>query len=140
MAEKTSMDPGQKHQTDIVRLDKWLWAVRVFKTRTLASEACRAGHVQIAGQRVKPSRAVKLNEIISVHLGVITRTLKVIGLIDKRVGAKLVAQYAEDQTPATEYEKLRDKSSAPVLLRPPGFGRPTKKDRRAMGRIFPDGA
>lgn len=123
---------------DTVRIDKWLWAVRIFKTRTLAAEACKSGHVEIAGHAAKPSRTVRLDEVISVKLGVMSKTLKVVELIEKRVGAKLVPQYAEDQTPAAEYEKLREKSLQPVFVWPEGIGRPTKKDRRAMDRFFPD--
>lgn len=123
---------------DKIRIDKWLWAVRVYKTRTMAAEACKAGEVEIGGQKVKASREPRLNEIISVRVGIIHRTLKVVGLIDKRVGAKLVPQYLEDQTPASEYDKLKDKALQPILSRPPGFGRPTKRDRRVIGRLFLD--
>ncbi|MBM3834410.1 MAG: RNA-binding S4 domain-containing protein [Verrucomicrobia bacterium] len=123
---------------DAVRIDKWLWAVRVFKTRTLASEACKAGHVQILGQAIKPSREIRANEVIAIKIGIMTKTLKVVGVIDKRVGAKLVPQHAEDQTPASEYEKLKEQSQQPVFVRPAGFGRPTKKERRAIGRLFPE--
>jgi ribosome-associated heat shock protein Hsp15 len=132
------MTNGPEQKIEDVRIDKWLWAVRVFKTRTLASEACKAGHVEIAGQAVKASRAVRLNEVISIKLGIMTKTVKVTGLLGKRVGAKLVPQFAEDQTPASEYEKLKDKGAEPVLVRRPGFGRPTKKERRAIGRMFPE--
>ena len=114
-----------------VRIDKWLWAVRLFKTRTLAAEACRAGHVEIAGQKVKPSRSVRVGEIISAHVGIITRTVRVLGLIEKRVGASIVNQHAEDLTPALEYEKLKERRAEPRFY-PPGFGRPTKKHRRAV--------
>jgi ribosome-associated heat shock protein Hsp15 len=132
------MTESPENKMEDVRIDKWLWAVRVFKTRTLASEACKAGHVEIASQTVKASRAVRLNDVISTKLGIITKTMRVIGLIDRRVGAKLVPQYAEDQTPASEYEKLKEERVKPALVRPPGFGRPTKKERRAIGRMFPD--
>ena len=115
-----------------VRIDKWLWAVRIFKTRTLAADACRHGHVQIAGQAVKPSRDVKINDIISAKTGDITRTIKVLGLIERRVGAPVARQFAEDQTPASEYEKRREKSFPSVFFRPKGAGRPTKKDRRSL--------
>ena len=115
-----------------VRIDKWLWAVRIFKTRSLAAEACRAGHVSIAGQPVKPSRSVRPCDVIVARTGEITRTVKVRELIDRRVGAKIVNQYLEDQTPASEYQKPREKNFLPVPLRGKGEGRPTKKDRRAI--------
>jgi ribosome-associated heat shock protein Hsp15 len=112
-----------------VRIDKWLWAARVFKTRGLATEACRGGSVKIDDQPVKPSRSVKLGDVISARVGVITRTLKVLSLADKRVGPKLVDTIAEDQTPASEYLKELNARQAP-LVRPRGSGRPTKKERR----------
>ena len=116
-----------------VRLDKWLWAVRLYKTRPLASAACKAGHVQVAGHNVKPSHRVKVHEIFVARIGEITRTVKVIGLLEQRVGAKLVGQFLEDQTPASEYNKPRAPHFAPLFVRPKGRGRPTKKDRRAIG-------
>ena len=119
-----------------VRIDKWLWAVRIYKTRTAAADACKAGHVQIDSQRVKPARSIKLNEIISVHVGIITKTVKVIGILDRRVGAKLVKDYLEDQTPESEYAKLSDKSLQGVGVQEKGLGRPTKKNRRVMERFF----
>ncbi|MGV3773085.1 MAG: RNA-binding S4 domain-containing protein [Verrucomicrobiales bacterium] len=112
-----------------VRIDKWLWAARVYKTRALATEACRGGAIKIEDQAVKPSRSVKIGDIISARVGVMTRTLKVLTLADKRVGPKLVDQLAEDQTPASEYLKEIQARQAPVV-RPRGTGRPTKKERR----------
>ena len=81
-----------------VRLDKWLWAARLYKTRTLAAAAIKAGHVKVAGQSVKPAHSVKLNQIVVARIGPITRTVKVIGLLERRVGAKLVSQFLEDHT------------------------------------------
>jgi ribosome-associated heat shock protein Hsp15 len=120
------------HSPESVRLDKWLWAVRLFKTRSLATDACTAGKVQIDGHSVKPARNVHPGETIVALCGEITRTVKVLGLLDKRVGAKLVSGFMEDLTPASEYEKQRAKHVSPVGLRPPGAGRPTKKDRRSI--------
>lgn len=119
-----------------VRLDKWLWAVRLYKTRTAAAEACNGGKVQIKGLHVKPSRNVHVGDIIVAGCSEIIKTSKVIGLIEKRVGAKLVKNYLEDLTPASEYEKLKEKSETPFLFRPKGAGRPTKKDRRSMKNFF----
>ena len=111
-----------------VRIDKWLWCVRLFKSRSLATAACNAGKVRIQGEPAKPSRSLKVGEVIKFPTGHINRTVKVIGLLDQRVGAKLVANYMEDLTPASEYLKPRD----PPGFRPPGAGRPTKKQRRQI--------
>ncbi|HWD19884.1 MAG TPA: RNA-binding S4 domain-containing protein [Verrucomicrobiae bacterium] len=115
-----------------VRIDKWLWAVRACKTRSQAAEACRLGRVTVAGQPVKPARDVKVGEIISVKQYEITRTLKVLQLLEKRVGAAAARQYVEDLTPPSEYEKRREPDFRPLALRPKGAGRPTKKERRAL--------
>lgn len=123
-----------------VRMDKWLWSVRLFKTRSLAAEACAAGKVRISGQPVKPARSVHPGEQLTVALtiptGVLTRTVKVVGLIDKRVGAKLVPNYLEDLTPAGELAKLSEKPTLAEGYRPPGTGRPTKRDRRILQSYF----
>jgi ribosome-associated heat shock protein Hsp15 len=118
-----------------VRLDKWLWAVRIYKTRSLATAACRNGRVTIAGQPVKPAREVKINDLILAQNGDITRTIKVLGLLEQRVGAAAVPQFAEDLTPPSEYEKRKDPVLQPLFFRPKGLGRPTKKDRRSMRKI-----
>ena len=118
-----------------VRIDKWLWAVRIYKTRTVASDACRNGRVTIAGQPVKPAREVRLNDVISAQTGEITRTMKVVGLLERRVGAATVAEFAEDLTPASEYEKKREPVLQPLFYRPKGAGRPTKKDRRDLKKL-----
>jgi ribosome-associated heat shock protein Hsp15 len=119
-----------------VRIDKWLWAVRLYRTRTLAASACTAGKVRIAGQPLKAARSVRIGEVITAVTGEITRTIKVTGLIERRVSAPLVAQCYEDLTPASEYQKPREPNFRPVLLRPRGSGRPTKKDRRKMEGLW----
>jgi ribosome-associated heat shock protein Hsp15 len=114
-------------------MDKWLWSARLYKSRSLASAACAAGKVQIGGHPVKASRAVKMGEVITAVTGDITRTVKVVGLLSKRVGAQLVGQFLEDLTPKSEYEKPREKQSIPPpFFRTKGTGRPTKKDRRRL--------
>jgi ribosome-associated heat shock protein Hsp15 len=118
-----------------VRLDKWLWAARVYKTRSQAATACDAGHVKLGDQRVKPSRSVHPGEVITARVGEITRTLKVVALLAKRVGPKLVAQYVEDLTPAEEYAKPRMPVLEPLFHRPKGLGRPTKRDRRLLEQM-----
>jgi ribosome-associated heat shock protein Hsp15 len=117
------------------RIDKWLWAVRLYKTRSLATAACREGRVTIAGQPVKPSREVRVDDLILARNGPITRTVKVLGLLEQRVGAKAVPQFLIDLTPASEFEKRSEPSQQPLFRRPKGAGRPTKKDRRALTRI-----
>jgi len=120
----------------IERIDKWLWAVRLFKTRSLAADACKAGSVEIGGIAVKPARDVHEGETITVRQGLIMRTLRVAGIPKSRVGAKLVAQYCDDQTPASEFEKVRTQRVQQVLARDKGAGRPTKRDRRLLDRLF----
>ena len=121
------MDPqGQ------VRIDKWLWCVRLFKSRSLATAACAAGKVCITGERAKPARSVKIGDLITVPTGHIIRTVKVIALLEQRVGAKLVPNYLEDRTPASEYLKSRETPAS----RPPGSGRPTKKHRRQIDNLW----
>ena len=118
------------------RLDKWLWAVRVFKARALATEACRAGGVTINDLSAKPGREVHAGELVCVRQGSIVRTLRVVAVPRSRVGAKLVAEYCTDLTPAAEFEKLRVGRMQRVLAREPGSGRPTKRERRLLDRLF----
>jgi ribosome-associated heat shock protein Hsp15 len=116
---------------DSVRIDKWLWAARVFKTRSLASDSCRHGHVTISGQPVKPSRLVRIQDVIVVKKDQMTRTFKVLQLLERRVGAAAAKEFIEDQTPASEWEKPREPYFHP-FARPKGSGRPTKKERRQL--------
>jgi len=118
------------------RLDKWLWAVRLFKTRNLAATAIRAGAVAINELPAKPSREVHAGEIVTVQQGLITRTLRVVDAPASRVGAKLVPEYCTDLTPPEEFEKLRVSRLERVLARPKGSGRPTKRERREVDRLF----
>ena len=117
---------------DGVRIDKWLWSVRIFKTRNQATLACKSGKVKIADHAVKPSREVRVGEIITVSLESLKKSLKVLALVEHRLGAKLVTEYMEDLTPEEEYMKikLRGKGESGYRLR--GLGRPTKKDRREL--------
>lgn len=118
-----------------VRVDKWLWAVRLYKTRTIAADACNGGKVRIQDHPVKPSRLVRPGEIVTAVTGEITRTVKVTAVTDRRVGPRLVPNYLEDLTPRSEYEKPRDPYFAPVIFRPKGAGRPTKRDRRKIDQL-----
>ncbi len=113
-------------------MDKWLWAVRLYKTRSLAATACQAGHVKVGGTRVKPSRSIRVGEIVEARVGDIDRRVRVLRLLDRRVGAKVVAEYIEDLTPPEEYKKRQQPRLEPVFHRPKGAGRPTKKDRRLL--------
>jgi ribosome-associated heat shock protein Hsp15 len=118
------------------RIDKWLWTVRIFRTRSLATDACRAGSVTVNSQPVKPSRDVRAGEVVIVRQGLIHRTLKVRAVPPARVGAKLVATYCEDQTPPAEFAKARAQRVQQFLARARGSGRPTKRDRRLIDRLF----
>jgi ribosome-associated heat shock protein Hsp15 len=118
------------------RLDKWLWAVRVFKTRPLATEACRAGDVIIGELVAKPARSVRGGEVVSVRQGVVVRTLRVVGSPRSRVGAALVPEYCMELTPPEEFAKARELRVQQLLGRAAGTGRPTKRDRRVQDRLF----
>jgi len=119
-----------------VRIDKWLWAVRVFKTRSMATDACRSGKVKIDGQVVKPSRDVKSGETIIIVINPhFTRTMKVLEKLTNRVAAKLVPQFADDLTPPEEYEKLKRLNEHAFIVRDRGIGRPTKKERRIIDKL-----
>jgi len=117
------------------RIDKWLWSVRIFKTRSQATEACRKGKVKIDDQEVKPSREVKTGDIIKVDLKAFEKTVKVIDLLDKRVSAKLVQNYMEDLTPKEEYDKPQKIRETNYEYRERGAGRPTKKERRMIEKL-----
>lgn len=118
------------------RLDRWLWAVRMFKTRPLATEACRRGNVSIADQAAKPGREVHPGDVVVLRLGLMTRTLRVVAVPRSRVGAKLVAQHCVDLTPPEEFEKAKQHQMQQFLARERGAGRPTKRDRREIDRFF----
>jgi len=126
--------PGRA-DTDNVRADKWLWAVRIYKTRSLATEACKAGRVRIGGQVIKPSREIRINDEVSIHLGIFTKTVKVIALLHNRVSAALVPNFLTDITPQSEYDKLKVQQEMKPEFRPRGIGRPTKKHRRLIDRL-----
>lgn len=114
------------------RIDKWLWAVRVFKTRTMAVEECRKGRVTINGSQVKASRMVKPGDVVQVKMPPVTYSFKVLQAIEKRVGAKLVSESMENVTAPDQYELLEMSKIGGFVDRVRGSGRPTKKDRRDM--------
>lgn len=115
-----------------VRIDKWLWAVRVFKTRTIASEACKKGRILIDNNSVKPSRMIRIGEIVQVKKPPVTYSFKVLAIAQKRMGAKLVPDFMENVTPPEEYEVLEMNKLSGFIDRQRGSGRPTKKERRDL--------
>ena len=114
------------------RLDKWLWAARIYKTRSLAADACKNGRVSINGAAAKPARTVKEGDEVSVRKSPITYTFRVKQAIEKRVGAKLLPDVLENVTPPEQYELLEMSRISGFVDRARGTGRPTKKDRRAL--------
>jgi ribosome-associated heat shock protein Hsp15 len=121
---------------DDPRVDKWLWSVRVFKTRPLATAACRAGKVLIGELEAKPGRDIHVGETVTVRLGALTRTVRVVGLPRSRVSAKQLPEFVADLTPAAEYERAKQAGIEHMLARQRGEGRPTKKDRRDLADLF----
>jgi ribosome-associated heat shock protein Hsp15 len=121
---------------DDPRLDKVLWSVRVFKTRPLATAACRAGRVTIGGHPAKPGRSVHTGEVLQVRLGALTRTLRVLGVPPARVSAKLLPEYVVDQTPAAEIERAQQAEREHRQAHQRTAGRPTKKERRDLAELF----
>ena len=121
---------------DSVRIDKYLWAIRAFKTRTEATEACKGGRVKVGGQNAKPSRDVSPGEVITLRKGPVTYTYKVLRPLENRVGAKLVPDYVEDLTPEEEKARLDAPVETFFVTRERGTGRPTKKERREMDQLW----
>ncbi len=114
------------------RIDKWLWAARIFKTRTIAAEACKKGRVSINGSFIKASRMIKVGDVIQVKKSPITYSFKVLQTIERRVGAKLVPEVMENVTTPDQYELLEMSKISGFIDRARGTGRPTKKDRRSI--------
>ena len=121
---------------DSVRIDKYLHAIRVFKTRSDATEACNGGKVKIAGVNAKPSKTVSAGDVIQVRKGMYTLTYKVLRPLENRIGAALVPEYAEDLTPPEERERMKAPVETFFVKRDRGEGRPTKKDRREMEHMW----
>ena len=120
------------------RIDKWLWAARIYKTRTLASDACKNGRITINGAQAKPSRSVKPGDEVGVKKSPITYTFRVLQAIEKRVGAKLIPDVLENITAPEQYELLEMSRISGFIDRQRGTGRPTKKDRRALDDFSED--
>ena len=120
---------------DEVRIDKWIWAMRLFKTRTVATEACKKGRISINDVVVKPSRTVKVGDVVSVSRPPVTYSFRVLALTENRLGAKLVPGYLEDITPADQLHLLDVVRISGFIDRRKGLGRPTKRDGREMARF-----
>ena len=114
------------------RIDKWLWAARIFKTRSLAADACKNGRVTFNGSTIKPSRMIKAGDTVHVKKSPITYSFKVLKAIEQRVGAKLIPEIYENVTDPKQYELLEMSRISGFVDRARGTGRPTKKERRAL--------
>jgi len=120
---------------EAVRLDKWLWAIRAFKTRSLATEACKGGRIKIEGVPAKASREIKIGDIIEFRSGQLSKKIKVTQILKNRVNASLAVQNYEDLTTPEEYERLEFINQMKTEKRDRGIGRPSKKDRRDIDRL-----
>ncbi|MBR4755550.1 MAG: RNA-binding S4 domain-containing protein [Bacteroidales bacterium] len=114
------------------RIDKVLWSLRIFKTRTEATDACKGGKVKVGGTNAKPSREIKPGDVVNVHKGIIQFSYRIKAIPPHRLGAKLVPDYAENLTPQSELDKVHAPVETFFLKRDRGSGRPTKKQRREM--------
>ncbi|MBQ7042235.1 MAG: RNA-binding S4 domain-containing protein [Muribaculaceae bacterium] len=127
---------------DEERIDKWLWAMRIFKTRTIATEACKKGRITIGdsenGVIIKPSRTIKVGDIINVRKPPITYTFRVKALTENRLGAKLVPEYLDNITPQSQYDLLEVVKISGFIDRRKGLGRPTKREGRELARFTQD--
>ena len=121
---------------DSIRLDKYLWAIRVFKTRSDATDACNGNKVKIAGVNAKPSKAVKAGDVLEIRKGPALFSYRVLKVTESRMGAQLVPDYLEDLTPESEQAKFHAPRETIVLHRDKGAGRPTKKDRRELDHLM----
>ena len=126
-------------QSDKVRIDRWLWSVRAYKTRALATDACKRKWVTVNGTAAKPSREIKVQDVLTFKIGPLEKKVKVIQVLEKRVSAKLVDQYLEDLTPQLSYEEAEKKRTG-FVASPFGNrvskGRPSKKERRELEEFF----
>lgn len=119
-----------------VRLDKYLWAIRAFKTRSEATEACKGNRVKVNGSDAKPSKMIRVGDVMEVRKAAVHYTWRAVALIENRVGAQLVPQYAENLTPQEELDKLKAPVETFFVKRDRGLGRPTKKDRRTIDAMW----
>ena len=124
------------NQLDEVRIDKWLFAVRLFKTRGQATEACRRGKIKLNESQAKAAKSIKLGDIINIRQSPMIRSLEVIGLTERRIGAKLVENFAKDITPKEEWDKLYKSKSKRPESQNKSQGRPSKKERRIIDQFM----
>lgn len=118
-----------------VRIDKWLWAMRIFKTRTIATEACKKGRVYVGDALAKPSRTIKVGDIVKVRKPPVTYSFRVLALTQNRLGAKLVPEYMENITPKSELDLLEIVKISGFIDRRKGLGRPTKREGRELAEF-----
>ncbi len=121
-----------------VRIDKWLWAMRIFKTRTIATDACKKGRVSMGGSVLKPSRMIKVGDVVDVRKPPVTYSFRVKALTENRLGARLVPEYLENITPQSQYDLLEMTRISGFVDRQKGLGRPTKRDSREMSKFKED--
>lgn len=121
------------------RIDKWLWAVRIYKTRSIAAEACKKGHISIGERTLKPAHLVKVGDVVKVRKSPITYSFRVLKAAENRVGAKLVPELMENITPKEQYEILEMSKISGFVNRMRGTGRPTKKERREIDSFIDSG-
>ena len=119
-------------ESDKLRIDKYLWAIRAFKTRSVSTEACKAGRIKLNGQNLKASQVVKIGEIYTVQKGSDKKIIQVVALLDRRVDAKTAVNFYEDLTPVEDTPAYKSMFQSPTLSRDRGAGRPTKRDRREI--------
>lgn len=118
-----------------VRIDKWLWAMRIFKTRTIATEACKKGRVYVGDALAKPSRTIKVGDVVKVRKPPVTYSFRVLALTQNRLGAKLVPDYMENITPQSELDLLEIVKISGFIDRRKGLGRPTKREGRELAEF-----
>tara|TARA_Y100000739_G_scaffold174330_1_gene152038 strand:+ start:741 stop:1136 length:396 start_codon:yes stop_codon:yes gene_type:complete len=124
------------NQLDEIRIDKWLFAVRLFKTRGLATEACKRGKIKLNESQAKAAKSIKLGDIINIRQSPMIRSLEVIGLTERRIGAKLVENFAKDITPKEEWDKFYKSKSNRTESQNKSQGRPSKKERRLIDQFM----
>jgi len=122
-------------ESEKLRIDKYLWAIRAFKTRSISTEACKAGRVKLNGQNLKPSHIVKVGEVYTVQKGSDKKIVEVVALLERRVDAKTAVNFYKDLTPVEETPAYKSMFHSPTLSRDRGTGRPTKRDRREIDEL-----
>ena len=135
------MSEPESENANSVRVDIWAWSVRLFKSRSLVAAACKNGHLMVNEQRCRPAKKVRVGDVICVRRGVLTRTVEIKALLEKRVGASLVDDFLIDRTPPEEYQRASEVARTireGSMQRESGAGRPTKKDRRDLDELMND--